>query len=46
MKSETIQIRVQPALKEKIKELAEKDHRSVGDYIKTLVKREIEKESR
>ena len=46
MKSEVIQIRVQPALKEKIKELAEKDHRSVSDYIKTLVKREIEKESR
>ena len=46
MGDERLHIRISPELKDQLKKLAEKDHRTVADYIKTLIKREIEKESR
>ena len=46
MMDERLHIRISPELKDQLRKLAEKDHRTVGDYIKTLIKREIEKESR
>lgn len=43
MKTERLQIRITPELKEKLQELAAADGRSVSNYIETLIKQEIEK---
>ena len=45
MMDERLHIRISPELKDQLRKLAEKDHRSVADYVKTLIKREIEKEN-
>lgn len=42
-KTERLQIRITPELKEKLQALAAEDGRSVSNYIETLIKREIEK---
>ena len=46
MKSEWLQIRIQPELKDRLREMAEKDHRSMGDFVKKLIKQEAEKENK
>lgn len=41
-KTELIQIRVSPDLKEKIKAAADADNRSVSGYVMNLIKQDIE----
>ena len=45
MTDERLHIRISPELKDQLKKLAEKDHRTVADYVKTMIKKEIEKGS-
>ena len=44
MGDERLHIRISSELKDQLKKLAEKDHRSVADYVKNLIKIETEKE--
>ena len=46
MGDERLHIRISPELKDQLKKLAEEDHRSVSDYVKNLIKIEIERESK
>ena len=46
MKDERLHIRISRELKVQLKKLAEKDHRTVADYVKNMIKIEIEKESK
>ena len=46
MGDERLHIRISPELKDQLKKLAEKDHRTVADYVKNLIKIEIERESK
>jgi predicted DNA-binding protein len=46
MKDERLHIRISSELKDQLKKLAEKDHRTVADYVKNMIKIEIEKESK
>ena len=46
MGDERLHIRISSELKVQLKKLAEKDHRTVADYVKNLIKIEIEKESK
>ncbi len=43
MKSERLQIRVTPELKEQLQELAKADGRTVSNYIEHLIKQQLEK---
>lgn len=42
-KSDYMQIRISPELKDRLKLLAESDNRTVSSYIETLIKREAAK---
>jgi predicted DNA-binding protein len=42
-KSDYMQIRISPELKDRLKLLAEADNRTVSSYIETLIKREAAK---
>ena len=46
MKDDRLHIRISRELKVQLKKLAEKDHRTVADYVKNLIKIEIERESK
>ena len=46
MKDERLHIRISSELKDQLKKLAEKDHRTVADYVKNMIKIEIEKDSK
>lgn len=43
MKSEAIFIRMTPALKEKLQKLADKDKRTLSDYVRIVLEGHIEK---
>jgi predicted transcriptional regulator len=45
-KSDRIYIRVDPELKAKLQELADRDHRTLSNYIELVLKREIEKQTK
>ena len=42
-KTERLQIRITPELKEKLQELADAENRTISNYIENLIKREIDK---
>lgn len=42
-KTERLQIRITPELKEKLEALADAENRSISNYIENLIKREVEK---
>ena len=46
MKDERLHIRINKELKEQIKQMADKNHRTVADYVKNLIKIDVEKESK
>jgi len=41
-KTERLQIRIAPELKERLQELAAAENRTVSNYIENLIKRELE----
>ena len=43
-KSERLYIRIEPELKKKLQEQAEKEHRTLSNYIESVLIKEIEKE--
>lgn len=45
-KTERLYIRISPELKEKLQELAEKEHRTLSNYIESVLIKEVEKEKR
>lgn len=45
-KTERLYIRISPELKEKLQELAEKEHRTLSNYIESILIKEIEKENK
>lgn len=44
MKSERLQVRLTPELKQQLQRLAEAEGRTVSNYVEQLIKREIEKQ--
>lgn len=42
-KTDRLQIRITPELKEKLESLAASENRTVSNYIENLIKREVEK---
>lgn len=42
-KTERLQIRITPDLKEKLQALADAENRTISNYIENLVRREVEK---
>ena len=42
-KTERLQVRITPELKEKLEALAASENRTVSNYIENLIKREVEK---
>lgn len=42
-KTERLQIRITPELKDKLQALADAENRTISNYIENLIKREIEK---
>lgn len=42
-KTERLQIRITPELKEKLQELADAENRTISNYIENLIKREMDK---
>ena len=44
MKDERLHIRINKELKDQIKQMADKNHRTVADYVKSLIKIDIERE--
>ena len=42
-KTERLQIRITPELKDKLQALADAENRTISNYIENLVKREVEK---
>ena len=43
MKTERLQIRISPELKQQLQRLAEAEGRTVSNYVEQLIKRELEK---
>lgn len=43
MKTERLQLRITPELKEKLQALADAENRTITNYIENLIKKEIEK---
>lgn len=43
-KTERLQIRISPELKQQLQRLAEAEGRTVSNYVEQLIKRELEKE--
>lgn len=44
-KTERLQIRITPDLKEKLQALADAENRTISNYIENLIKNEIERKS-
>lgn len=44
-KTERLQIRIDPALKEKLAEAAQEENRTISNYIEHLIKLDLEKKS-
>lgn len=42
VKTERLQIRITPELKEQLQRLADRDGRTVSNYVEQLIKRELE----
>lgn len=43
VKTERLQIRISPELKDKLQELATAENRTISNYVENLIKRELEK---